>query len=238
MLELCNIGKQYGNIKILDGINVKFENGIYGILGVNGAGKTTLMQIMIGLLLQDEGNVLYNGRDIREKKSKFKEKLGYMPQYAALYPDFTAEEFLKYICVLKKIPKKVQKERMEILLEKVNLKNERKKKIGAFSGGMKQRLSIAQAMLNEPEILILDEATAGLDPLERIRFRELVFDFCKDRTIIFATHITQDLEKIADQIILLGRGSILAKNSPENFLKEMKNSNLEEIFFYYGCDKC
>lgn len=235
MLELCQIKKYYGKKKVLDGIQMQFTHKIYGLLGINGAGKTTLMQIITGLLLQDNGMVLYHGKDIREKDSGYFQQLGYMPQQVGLYPDFTAEEFLHYICVLKKIPKKERRERILMLLERVHLLKERKNKIGTFSGGMKQRLGIAQAMLNEPEILILDEATAGLDPLERIRFRELIESFRKDRTIIFATHIIQDVETIADELILLDQGTILAKNSPAGFLQEIKSGNLEDIFLFYQC---
>lgn len=237
MLELCHIKKQYGEKRVLDNIEILFSHGIYGILGVNGAGKTTLMQIMTGLLQQDDGRVLYHGKDIRSRESGYQEQLGYMPQQVGLYPDFTAEEFLQYICVLKKIPKKERRERILTLLERVHLLDEEKKQDWHIFRGMKQRLGIAQAMLNQPEILILDEATAGLDPLERIRFRELIESFRKDRTIIFATHIIQDVETIADELILLGRGTVLAQNSPAGFLKEIKSGRLEDIFLFYECGK-
>lgn len=222
MLEIKNISKHYGTKHVLNAVSIPLEKGIYGLLGANGAGKTTLINIITGIIDADDGTVLYNGVDIHNKKSTYRKNMGFMPQYTTFYPNFTAKEFLTYMCVIKGIPKKQQKEKVSDLLEKVNLTKEADNKIGTFSGGMRQRIGIAQALINDPDVLILDEPTAGLDPGERIRFRNLISDLSANRTVILATHIVQDIEYIANQVILLHKGTIVTQGSPKNLLAELK----------------
>ena len=209
MLELCQIKKYYGKKKVLDGIQMQFAHKIYGLLGINGAGKTTLMQIITGLLLQDEGMVLYHGKDIRKKDSGYFQQLGYMPQQVGLYPDFTAEEFLHYICVLKKIPKKERWERILMLLERVHLLKERKNKIGTFSGGMKQRLGIAAAVMEKPRIVILDEPVNALDESGAEMVRDILAELKENGSvIIIACHDTEELKYLSDEIFTVSEGKI------------------------------
>lgn len=231
MLEIKHIYKSYGNKKVLNNITLSLDYGIYGLLGVNGAGKTTLINIITGLLEADKGEIWYQGESVKKNKKRFRNHLGFMPQYADYYSNFTAKEFLKYMCVIKGIPPKKHKIIISELLEKVNLTEETNKKIGTFSGGMRQRIGIAQAIINEPKLLILDEPTAGLDPIERIRFRELISNLAVERTIIMATHIVQDIEPIAYKVILLHGGNILACEKPEQLVtKEKGKVGLEEYF--------
>lgn len=245
MLEIRDITKRYGSHTVLDTVNLTFEQGIYGLLGENGAGKTTLLSIIMGILQADEGSILYAGRNVTDRDKDYYGNIGFMPQYTTFYPEFTAVEFLKYMCVLKDIPKKIRKERIEELLEKVNLTMDAGKKLRTFSGGMRQRVGIAQALLNRPEILILDEPTAGLDPMERIRFRNLISDISEDRIVILATHIVQDIEYTADHIILLHKGKISVQGTPTELKErihgkhmplaeaENRQPNLEDVFLYY-----
>lgn len=222
MLEIKNVTKYYGKKCVLNHVNMEFENGIYGLLGVNGAGKTTLINIIIGLLEMSEGQILYDGKNVRKYHKSYRNVLGYMPQYSTFYPNFTAEEFLSYMCVMKGIPKRKQKQRIDEMLEYVNLEKERKKKVGAFSGGMRQRLGIAQAILNDPKILILDEPTAGLDPAERIRFRNFISNLASDRIVILATHIVPDVEYIANHVMILHGGNILAWGTPKQLISKLE----------------
>lgn len=222
MLEITNVYKSYGKNKVLCGADFNMDHGVYGLLGLNGAGKTTLINIMTGIIDSDRGIVKYNGVDIRMKKSGFKANLGFMPQYATFYPNFTAKEFLKYICVMKNIPKKEHKKRIDTMLEYVNLTEAADKKIGSFSGGMRQRVGIAQALINDPEIVIMDEPTAGLDPLERIRFRQTIENISADKIVLIATHIIQDVERMADYVLLLSEGRISLKNNSENMTDELE----------------
>lgn len=222
MLEIKNIVKNYAQKNVLKDVSIQLETGIYGLLGANGAGKTTLINIITGIIDADAGSIIYNGLDIHNKKSDYRKNMGFMPQYTTFYPNFTAKEFLEYMCVIKGIPKKQQKEKITDLLEKVNLTKEANTKIGTFSGGMRQRIGIAQALLNDPDVLILDEPTAGLDPGERIRFRNLISDISANRTVILATHIVQDIEYIANQVILLHEGNIMVQGKPNQLLTELK----------------
>lgn len=221
-IDIQNITKYYGKKKALDHVNLQLDNGIYGLLGANGAGKSTLLNIMVTSLAPTEGKVLYNGVDIRDKNSGYLDSLGYMPQSPKFYKNYTAEEFLKYIAALKGI-KSGLNEKIGELLEFVNLSGSRKTKIGAFSGGMVQRMGIAQALINDPEILILDEPTAGLDPKERIRFRNLVSEISANRTVLLATHIVPDIEYIANKVILLHEGKLCRHDTPENLCAEIAN---------------
>lgn len=212
ILEIKNVSKQYPKTLALDQFSAELTSGLYGLLGPNGAGKTTLISIITTLLSQSSGSVLYNGKSVGGRE--YMKIIGYLPQYPRFYKDFTAQEFLLYMAAMKGLDTKYAPTRVEELLEQVNLSEHKNKKIGAFSGGMRQRLGIAQAILNDPEILILDEPTAGLDPKERVRFRNIISKLSSDRIIILATHIVSDVECVAKEVILLKEGKLLHKASP------------------------
>lgn len=227
-LTVKNISKSYGNKKAaLSNVDVKFTPGIYGLLGPNGSGKSTLMNIITDNIKSDSGQVLYNGTDIHALKDKYRNIVGYMPQQQVLYDNFTGEEFLWYMAALKGIEKRSCKDRISELLQMVNLGSEKDKKIGSYSGGMKQRILIAQAMLNNPEILIMDEPTAGLDPSERIRIRNFLSTISENKIIIIATHIVSDIEFIAKEIVLLKAGEIINAGEPKKLLTEISDKVFE-----------
>lgn len=213
------ISKQYKGKYALKNFTSELDNGIYGLLGVNGAGKTTLINIFVGILKSDQGQILINGKDVRSLGIDFLSHIGYLPQYPQFYKNFEVMDFLRYMCVLKAIPKEIGERRAKELLEIVNLSDAARKKIGALSGGMRQRVGIAQAMLNNPDILILDEPTAGLDPQERIRFRNLITKFSENRIVLLATHIVSDIEFIANQVILLKEGQLLKQDTPQALVR-------------------
>lgn len=221
-LRINNLSKIYGKKKALNNFDCTFGNGVYGLLGPNGAGKTTLINIIVGILPATSGEIFFDNQKIENTDTQFLDKLGFLPQYPRFYKNYTAYEFLKYIAALKGIPKSEQENRISNLLETVNLSDEKDKKIGSFSGGMRQRLGIAQAMLNDPSLLILDEPTAGLDPKERIRFRNLISSLSDNRTIILATHIVPDIEYIANEVILLGNGEKIAQSEPSVLMDSIK----------------
>lgn len=208
-LQLQHLSKQYGIKRAVDNINVTLAPGVYGLLGANGAGKTTLMRMICGVLKPTSGNISLNGKTIEELGEQYYTHLGYMPQDFGFYPDFTAREFMLYMAAVKGLDKKRAKARTENLLHMVNLYDVADKKIKSYSGGMKQRLGIAQAELNNPSILILDEPTAGLDPKERVRFRNLISDFAKEKIVILSTHIVSDVSYIADTILMMKQGCFL-----------------------------
>ncbi len=219
-ISLRNVSKRYkGRGKLgryaLKDFTTELTEGVYGLLGANGAGKTTLINIFVGILDSDGGTVLIDGQDAKTLGKDFLSKIGYMPQYPVFYRDFTVMDFLLYMCALKGIPAGPGKKRALELLDIVNLSDEKDKKIGALSGGMRQRVGIVQAMLGNPEILILDEPTAGLDPSERIRFRNLISKFAQGRTILLATHIVSDVECIAKEIIILKEGSLITQGTTD-----------------------
>ena len=227
-LTVKDVTKIYGSKKAaLSHVSMTFTPGIYGLLGPNGAGKSTLMNIITDNIKTDGGNVLYNGTDIHTLKDKYRSRLGYMPQQQVLYDNFSGEEFLWYMAALKGMDKKSCKDRISELLNMVNLYTEKDKKIGSYSGGMKQRILIAQAMLNNPEILIMDEPTAGLDPSERIRIRNILSTLSENKIIIIATHIVSDIEFIAKEIILLRNGEIANSGQPQKLLSEISDKVYE-----------
>ena len=215
-----HISKKYKNKYALRDFTAALSNGVYGLLGTNGAGKTTLINAFMGII-PAEGEIYIDDKNIRTMGASFLGNIGYLPQYPKFYKDFSVLEFLRYMCVLKDIPRDVAESRIASLLETVNLTEAASKKVGALSGGMRQRLGIAQAMLSDPGILILDEPTAGLDPRERIRFRNLISKFAENRIVILATHIVSDIEFIASQIILLHEGNMLRFGSPTDLCEEL-----------------
>ena len=212
--ELC---KSYGKKKALQNFDATFENGIYGILGPNGAGKSTLMNILTDNLLRDSGRILCGGKDILKWGAAYRKSLGYMPQQQQLYETFTVTEFLAYMGTLKGMKKKEIRARMELLFPLLNLDKVKRKKIKELSGGMKQRVLLLQALLNDPKILILDEPTAGLDPKERIRIRNLISDLSQDRIVLIATHVVSDIEFISKEILLMSVGQQELEEVKEKF---------------------
>ena len=228
-LEIRNISKTYkkGAVKALDNFNVVLTPGVYGLLGPNGAGKSTLMNIITDNLNADSGDVLYDGENIKKLGKNYRSVLGYMPQQQGLYDDFTLNRFLWYMAALKGLKKKEAKKKISQLLETVNLTDAAHKKLGAFSGGMKQRALIAQALLNEPKILILDEPTAGLDPKERIKIRNFISEIAGDKIVLISTHVVSDIEFIAKEIVLLKGGQLVSHDACNNLTKETENKVFE-----------
>lgn len=218
-LRFNNLTKKFNNKVAVNEINLALETGVYGLLGSNGSGKTTLMRMVCGILDSTSGDVLLDGVSISDLGEKYRKLIGYLPQDFGYYPDFTAKEFMHYIAALKGINKQKAKVKTNELLKLVNLSDVANKKIRTFSGGMKQRLGIAQAVLNDPKILILDEPTAGLDPKERIRFRNLISNFSKDKIVILSTHIVSDIEYIADNILMMKNGEIIINSSNKDVNK-------------------
>lgn len=207
-LQLDHLTKCYKDFAAVKGVTLTLGGGVYGLLGANGAGKTTLMRMLCGILEPTKGTVRCGGADIARLGEEYRAMLGYLPQDFGCYPDFTGAEFLRYIAALKGLTRAETNRRTAELLDQVGLGDAGRKKLRAYSGGMRQRLGIAQAMLNDPQILILDEPTAGLDPRERVRFRNLIADYAKGRTVLLSTHIVSDVEAIADEILLMKQGRI------------------------------
>lgn len=206
-LIIDRVSKQYKNHIAVDRVSAKLHQGVYGLLGANGAGKTTLMRMLTGILTPTNGTITFDGMDVSSED--YRGILGYLPQDFGYYPEFTAMDFLLYLAALKGIPKATAKRRAMALLEQVSLQDVSRRKIKTFSGGMKQRLGIAQALLNDPRLLILDEPTAGLDPKERVRFRNLIEQLGKDSIVLLSTHIVSDVEHIADEILLMKDGRLI-----------------------------
>lgn len=223
-LRMTDLTRRFGQFTAVDRLNLTLENGVYGLLGVNGAGKTTLMRMICTLLRPTEGQILCNGRDIFQMEGEYRRLLGYLPQDFGFYPEFTVEEYLSYIASIKGLRPGTAKRRIRELLAQVGLTKAARKKMKTLSGGMKRRAGIAQAMLNNPKILILDEPTAGLDPTERVRFRNLISELSQDRIIILSTHIVSDVEYIADEIWLMKDGSFVQQGTLEEILASVKLS--------------
>ena len=218
-LTIDQISKKYKDKTAVSQVSLKLTPGVWGLLGANGAGKTTLMRMVAGILKPTEGKVLYDGISIQVLGEKYRDIFGYLPQEFGFYPEFTVQDYLEYMAVLKGLTKKEGKRRIEELLEKMTLLDVRKKKIVKLSGGMKRRVGIAQALLNEPEVLVLDEPTSGLDPGERVRFRNLLSDFAShDRIVLISTHIVSDVEYIATCNAVMKDGKILATGTTEELV--------------------
>ena len=222
-MELCidRLTKQYGYKLAVDRVDLELHRGVYGLLGANGAGKTTLMRMLCGILTPTSGEIRWGGREIGSLGEEYRSLLGYLPQDFGYYPEFTAEKFLLYLAALKGLGKVQAGQKMLELLDLVGLSEERKHKIRTFSGGMKQRLGIAQALLNDPEILILDEPTAGLDPKERVRFRNLISACARDRIVLLSTHIVSDVEYIAGEILIMKEGRLIHRGAPDAITHEI-----------------
>lgn len=221
-LRLDRVTKKYGNKLAVDRLSTVMGHGVYGLLGANGAGKTTLMRMVCDIQTPTEGAILLNGVPVRDMGEEYRDLLGYLPQNFGYYPDFTPWRFMLYIAALKGLSKGAAKEKSMELLKEVGLAEVRNKKIKTFSGGMKQRLGIAQAMLNDPEILILDEPTAGLDPKERVRFRNLLSSMAQERLVLLSTHIVSDVEYIAKRILVMKAGQIIHEGSTREILRAVE----------------
>ena len=219
-LSVDRLTKHYGSKIAVDCVSVALKPGIYGLLGENGAGKTTLMRMLCAILESTSGEVFLDGREIVSMGAEYRDILGYLPQDFGYYPNYTAREFLLYMAALKGIPRDRAKKRAEELLEVAGLSEVAAKKIKTFSGGMKQRVGIAQALLNHPKLLILDEPTAGLDPKERVRFRNLISDYAAGRIVILSTHIVSDIEAIADEVLLMKKGKLVSQGTVSELTKE------------------
>lgn len=241
-LILDRVTKQYKNKIVVDRLNVVLKEGVYGLLGANGAGKTTLMRMICGIAKISSGEIRLDSEEIGDMGSRYRDLLGYLPQDFGYYPNFTAMEFMLYIASLKGLNRSYARKQSKILLEKVGLEAEMRHKIKTFSGGMRQRLGIAQALLNDPKILILDEPTAGLDPKERVRFRNMIAELGRDRIVILSTHIVSDVEEIADWIFLMKQGQFIAQGTLEDLkehylevagTEEPEKFNLEKLYLFY-----
>ena len=221
MLTLSHVSKSYGKFPAVEDISLEMEHGLYGMLAPNGAGKTTLIKMIATLLVPTQGEILWDGIPVAKLGEKYRDLLGYLPQQFGYYPEFTADKFMMYMAALKGLGKSAAAARTGELLELVGLSEVKNKKIKTFSGGMKQRLGIAQAMLNDPEVLVLDEPTAGLDPKERVRFRNLISSFSKDKIVLLSTHIVSDIEYIANEILVMKSGKLIHQGKPEAVTKEI-----------------
>lgn len=222
MLSVRHVTKKYGNFTALSDVSLEFGNGVYALLAPNGAGKTTLMKMMATLLFPTEGEILWDGTEINRLGAKYREILGYLPQQFGYYKSYSPKSYLMYLAALKGMDKKTAKAKIDEVLKMVALENDAKKRMRKFSGGMLQRVGIAQALLNDPKLLILDEPTAGLDPKERVRFRNMISALGRDRTVILSTHIVSDIESIADQVILLKDHQVIGCNPVETICSMMK----------------
>ena len=222
-LQVRNLYKRYGKFEALKDFSYDMSPGIYGLLGPNGAGKSTLMNMIAGVLMPTSGEILYNGQKTAELGKAFRRDLGFLPQTSGYYKGFTAFEFLEYVAALKGLTdsKKIHEE-INRLLEEVNLTEASHKKLGGFSGGMRQRVGIAQALLGNPKILIFDEPTAGLDPKERIRFRNIISELAFDRIVILATHIVSDIEMTANHILIIRKGELIKSGGIGECVSDLK----------------
>ncbi len=218
-LSIEHISKQFKDTRAVDDVSLLITPGVWGLLGANGAGKTTLMRMIAGIMKPSAGTIRYDGIPIDELKENYRDIFGYLPQEFGFYPEFTVKDYLNYVAVLKGLTAKDSRRRIDKLLEQLTLSHVKNKKIIKLSGGMKRRVGIAQALLNEPEVLILDEPTSGLDPGERVRFRNLLSEFAHDRIVLISTHIVSDVEYIASQNVIMKGGKLLAGGTTEELVK-------------------
>ena len=225
-LIIDRVSKQYKNKIAVDCISVKLQKGVYGLLGANGAGKTTLMRMICGILKPTSGTISFDGIDVSEEN--YRSVLGYLPQDFGYYPEFTGMDFLLYMSALKGMGKAQAKRKADELIELVSLQDVAKKKIRTYSGGMKQRLGIAQALLNQPKLLVLDEPTAGLDPKERVRFRNLIADLGRESIVLLSTHIVSDIEQIADKVLMMKDGQLIYQEKWDD-----SKCNLEDFYLQH-----
>ena len=226
-LVIDRISKQYKNKIAVDRISLNLQKGVYGLLGANGAGKTTLMRMICGILTPTSGTISFDGMDVSTEE--YRAVLGYLPQDFGYYPEFSGKDFLLYMAALKGIGKKSAEKRVAELLELVSLTDVAKKKIKTYSGGMKQRIGIAQALINHPQILILDEPTAGLDPKERVRFRNLIEALGKECIVVLSTHIVSDIDRIADRILMMNQGQLVFNGTREDVPGDLEEFYLKEF---------
>ena len=226
-LVIDRLTKQFQNKIAVDRVSLRLHSGVFGLLGANGAGKTTLMRMLCGILQPTSGTITFDGMDVREEG--YRAILGYLPQDFGYYPEFTAMDFLIYMAALKGLPKPSAKRRANELLELVGLQDMSRKKIKTFSGGMKQRLGIAQALLNDPKLLILDEPTAGLDPKERVRFRNLIGQIGKDSIVLLSTHIVSDIEHIADEVLMMKDGNLIYHGAWDEQMGDLESFYLAQF---------
>lgn len=226
-LIIDRVSKQYQNHIAVDRISANLQKGVYGLLGENGAGKTTLMRMICGILKPTSGSISFDGTDVSEEA--YRAALGYLPQDFGYYPEFTGQDFLMYMAALKGLPKPQAKKKTAALLQLVSLEDVAKKKTKTYSGGMKQRLGIAQALLNDPKIIILDEPTAGLDPKERVRFRDLIAELGKESIVILSTHIISDIEHIADTVLMMKKGQIIYQGHWTGETEDLETFYMEQF---------
>lgn len=235
MLEIKNLTKKFRNFIVLEDINLTFDNGVYGLLSPNGAGKTTLIKLIVTLLTPTEGEILWNGESIAVLDGNYREQVGYLPQKFGYYKDDTPMQFLVYMAALNGIKKGDAIKKGNELLELVGLSDVKMKKMKKFSGGMLQRVGIANALMNDPALVIFDEPTAGLDPMERVRFRRILADLGKTKTVILSTHIVSDIEDIADRVVMLKEHRIYVCDTIEKICENSQTDSLEAAFMQiYG----
>ena len=227
MIVVKDVSKRYGDFTALEDINLEFSNGLYGLLAPNGAGKTTLIKMLATLISPSSGEIQYNGENIVAMDQRYRELLGFLPQQFGFYKNYSPAQYLFYLAALKGISKQQAQVKIDELLAKVALSDVKHKKMKKFSGGMIQRVGIAQALLNDPKILILDEPTAGLDPKERARFRHLLTDLARERLVIISTHIVSDIESIANEIIMIKNKRLLYKDSVEQICETLRDAVYE-----------
>lgn len=226
-LEIHNLTKNYGSTRALDGVDMELEAGIYGLLGPNGAGKSTLINLITDNVKRETGEILWDGRDILELGQQFRRHLGFMPQYQGYYKNYTGQGFLEYMAYLKGLRPAQARERAEELLEQLNLTEVRKKPVGGYSGGMRQRIMLGQALIGDSKVLILDEPTAGVDPVERIHIRNQISRISENRIILIATHIVSDVEAIAKEIYLMKKGRVTVCGTPQELIQEVSAHTYE-----------
>ncbi len=228
-LTLDRLTREFGPKIAVDRLSATLTPGVHGLLGANGAGKTTLMRMVCGVLRPTSGEVRYDGAPVARMGDAYRALLGYLPQDFGYYPEFTALDFMEYMAALKGLSRRAARDRSLALLERVGLAGEERRRIRTFSGGMRQRLGIAQAVLNDPEVLVLDEPTAGLDPKERVRFRNLIASFAQDKIVLLSTHIVSDVEHIADEILVMRAGAAVLSGPPAALVAEARGKVWEAV---------